>query len=135
MYRKTLFPSPQSFIELLDIYYFTSFSTTLSNDRRAMDIYAIDITYLKYKTTREQPNRVSGIPTKPIPQTNRDIHLNINLSADIFYVQGIVFLRTISRNMQSCTAGHVKIRYKISMVLGLRRTIVCTRVKDSESLT
>ena len=68
----------------------------------AEDIYGKDISTLKGKSTR----------TKPIPKV-RDVleipkalllkHQNVELCADIMYIQNMSFLTTISKNIMYCT--------------------------------
>ena len=52
----------------------------------------------------------------PIPKTIMDFHNKVTLCCDHFWVQGIPFLTTISRNFKFRTVTHVKSRPKNSMV-------------------
>ena len=122
LYRNSPFPGPQRFINLLDRQYFRNCPITSTDAKRAIHIWGKDLAYLQGKTTRSRPAHVIGLPPVPIPQTIRDLHTNVTLCADFFYVQGLVFLLTVSRNLKFPTVGHVKNRSKRTMVEGINRT-------------
>ena len=122
LYRNSPFPGPQRFVNLLDRHYFRNCPVTSTDAKRAIHIWGKDLAYLQGKTTRSRPTHVIGMPPVPVPQTIRDLHTNVTLCVDFFYVQGLVFLLTVSRNLKFHTVGHVKSRSKRTMVEGINRT-------------
>ena len=47
-----------------------------------------------------------------VPVELREAHKNIELCADIFYIKGVMFLLTLSKNIKYITAEHIKERSK-----------------------
>ena len=77
-YRQSPFPSPQRFINLLDIKYYRNCPVISADDKQAINIRGKDIIYIEGETTRESPNHVPGLPPTPLPVTIRDIALCVD---------------------------------------------------------
>jgi hypothetical protein len=88
---------------------------TVSDVDRAETIYGPSLPILKGKTVRRTPERVVSdyisIPLKVI-ESNK----NVDLSGDIFFVNRIPFLATVSDNIKFTTSEHLKSR-KIKFIL------------------
>ena len=122
LYRQNPFTSPQRFINLLHMRYFRNCPVTSADAKRAIHIWGKDIAYISGKTTRRSPEHVEAIPPVPLPTTISDLHRNVTLCVDFFYVQGLVFLLSVSRGLKFHTVGHAKSRSKRTMVDGVNRT-------------
>ena len=76
-YRKSTFPSPQHFINLLDIKYYRNYPVTSTDDKQAIHIRGKYIFCIADEKTREFPNHLLGLPPTPLPITIRDAALCI----------------------------------------------------------
>ena len=69
---------------------------------------------------RGRPEPITGMTRVEIPDTIKDLHLTINLSADYFFIQRIAFLHTMSRGYNfrtmECTKDFWK-KYDKSKIL------------------
>ena len=76
---------------------------------------------------RERPEAISEIVHVNILDTIKDLHLNINLSAEYFVVQGIAFLHSISEGYGFRTVENIKILgkedNKAKMLKGIKKCI------------
>ena len=79
---------------------------TVEHIKLAEQIYGKDIASLKGKTTRRTPDEVvDDIVAIPPELTRAQKH--VELFVDIFYVNGITFLSTLSRHIKYRTATHI----------------------------
>ena len=82
---------------------------TVADAKRAVHIYGTDVAALKDKIKKQHKvNALSIFNPTPIPDHTTKLHKNITLGIYFFYVQGMPFLRTISRNTPFCTAPAVE---------------------------
>ena len=92
-----------------------------------MHIYGPDVESLKGKTVRSRPAPIEDMTRVNMPDTIKDLHPRINLSADFFFVQGIAFLHSISRGYDFRTIDHIKdfrTKYdKMEMLAGVKACI------------
>ena len=106
LYIKLGRPSQRRFEHILRQRLINNCPVTVEDAQRARHIYGPDIAVLKGKTTRKklqhQPDQVHQ--THPLAQQIKDKHQNLTLSMDIFYIQGLPFLHTISRYIKFRTA-------------------------------
>ena len=65
-------------------------------------IYGTDVFALKGKTTRSKP-KLTIQDYIEIPSELKSAHQGINLCADLMYIQGIIFLVTVSKNIKFIT--------------------------------
>ena len=63
---------------------------------------------LKGKTARKTPQVIEDITRVNIPDTLKDLHPHVNISADYFFVQGIAFLHSTSRGYDFRTTENIK---------------------------
>ena len=94
--RKIGYPGYRKYFKLLEIQYFRNCPLTVDDAKRALHIYGPDVESLKGKTVRNTPNAIEDMTRVDIPETLKDLHPHVNLSADYFFVQGIAFLHSIS---------------------------------------
>jgi hypothetical protein len=72
----------------------------------ALKIWGPDISALKGKTTCRKPVHVASDLVK-VPKAILDVHKDIYLTADIFFVSLIPFFLTVSRNICFTTVTHL----------------------------
>ena len=73
---------------------------TVADAKRAVHIYGTDVADLKGNTKKQHKgSALSGFNPTPIPDHITKVHKNITLGIDLFYVQGMPFLHTISRKI------------------------------------
>ena len=100
LYRKLGRPSEADFQTILTNNLIRNCPVTSDDARRALHIYGPDVATLKGKMTRS-----AAAPHTPtfeaitIPSPLLQHHGNVTLCIDFFFVQGIGFLHTISRNI------------------------------------
>ena len=110
-------PSHATFIRLIRENLLHHCPITVADANRALHIYGPDIGSLRGKTTRVTPDHVPEPDAFPIPREILDLHYNITLCFDIFYVDGIPFFTTISRNLRFLTVEHLHSRHILKHVL------------------
>ena len=96
-FRKQLsYPGYKKYFRLLETNYFRNCPITVDDAKRALHIYGPDGESLKGKMTRRRPQRIGEAIMINIPDTIKELHPTISLSADYFFVQGIAFLHSLS---------------------------------------
>ena len=80
---------------------------TVADAKHAVHIYGTDVAALKVNMKKHKGNALSRFNPAPIPEHIEKVHKNITLGIDLFYVQGMPFLHTISRKIQFCTEQSV----------------------------
>jgi hypothetical protein len=94
---------------------------TVADNDVATAIWGPDIAALKGKTPRSKPTPVVSDFVK-IPESILDMHKDVILSADIFFVNKIPFFMTISRNICFLTVNHLADR-KPEMIFAAYKTV------------
>jgi hypothetical protein len=85
---------------------------TPADAKRALTIYGPDIAALKGKTTRcDASPRVPTFEAVPLPPPILEHHMDVTLCVDLFFVQGLVFLHTISRKIGFRTVSYITDRH------------------------
>jgi len=110
LYIKIGRPSRKSFIHIVNNNLIRECPITCDDINRAEHIFGPDIGTLKGKTVRTQP---SAVPTRnliPLPMSIQTWHKNITLCADIFFLNGIPFLHTISKDLYLRTVEELQSR-------------------------
>ena len=85
---------------------------TLDDAKRAEYIFGDDPASLKGKTTRKKQKHVPSIPRVMIPSPILEFHKDVTLCMDFFFVQGNLFLHSISRKIKFRTVTPTKKRGK-----------------------
>ena len=117
--RDLMWPSSEALIKYIEGNYIQGCNITRADIIRAEQIYGPPLAELKGKMTH--PKQIKDSTTQfPLPTLNKDI-LNIKLYVDIFYVNGIPFLHTKSKDLDYITVQHLKSRKEkeISSKLGI----------------
>ena len=125
----------RKYFKLLESNYFRNYLVTVDDAKRSLYTYDPDIEGLKGNSVRKRLLPITELDTVDIPDTLKDLHPTINLSADYFLIQGIAFLQTISRGYEFRTVEcitDVRKQYKKSKMLkGIRK---CINVYHSRNL-
>jgi hypothetical protein len=78
-------------------------STDYSFANRAVKIYGPDISVLHGKTTHIQVNHVPSNQVDPVLSSTLKEQSDVTLCLDILYIDGLVFVATVSRNLHFIT--------------------------------
>jgi hypothetical protein len=113
LYRKIGRPDEVEFQNILRKNLIRNCPVTVADAQRALVIYGPDIATIKGKTTRTVPSpHVPTFEAVPLPTPILEHHMDVTLCVDFFFVQGIAFLHTISRNIDFRTVSYVADRNK-----------------------
>ena len=82
----------------------------------ACSIFGPDLASVRGKTVRHAPAPVVG-DYVAVPKGVVEINKMVTLAADVFFVNGIAFLLTVSRNIKFITAEHVATHIAKSLTL------------------
>ena len=144
LYPKIGRPNEASFYHILMHSLIRNCPVTPDDAKCALIIYGPDIAVVKGKTTRSAaapraPTFVAEPVQAPILEHNRDA----TLCVDFFFVQGLPFLHTNSRNIGFHTAHQALDRAESTILRPLRRVIhrhqtrgliICNIHRDNEAL-
>ena len=124
LYRKLGRPSEAEFQTILRGNQIRNCPVTPDDARRALKIYGPDIAVLKGKTTRSSAApRVPTFMATALPAAIVEHHRNITLCIDLFFVQGLAFFHTISRDIGFRTVSPIPDR-KASTILREMKTVL-----------
>ena len=85
LFRKHLgYPGYRKYFKLLESNYFRNCPVTVDDAKRALHIYGPDVESLKGNSVRRSPLPINELDMVEIPNTLKDLHPTINLSADYF---------------------------------------------------
>jgi len=107
LYRKLGRPSETDFIRYLDSNFIRNCPFSSEDAKRAFHIYGKDPAFIQGKTKRQKPKSMPHIVLTSVPQSIIDHHKNVELGVDIFYINGCMFLHTISRNIKFRTLEQI----------------------------
>jgi hypothetical protein len=81
---------------------------TVDDARRAELIYGKDVAFLKGKTTASPaPAHVQEVDTVALPTEFLSLYPNVTLCYDLFYVLGLVFSLSVSRDIRFLSCRHI----------------------------
>jgi hypothetical protein len=109
------YPSEKDFRWVIQSNQIKNCPVTVQAVDNATKIWGKDIATLKGKTTRTKPSPVASEDFIKVPKEILDLHRDVFLTADIFFVNGIPFLLTLSRKLQFTAVNHLPNR-KVSEV-------------------
>jgi Reverse transcriptase (RNA-dependent DNA polymerase) len=112
LHRRIGRPSQKDFLHILDHCLIRNCPVTTADAKRAVFIYGDDIGSLKGKSTRTPPKHTPTLEAIPLPDTILEHHRNVTLCVDIFYVNQILFLHSISRKLKVRTVNYITSRHK-----------------------
>ena len=114
--RAMNFPTDSVLKTMLNNHMIPNCPVTADGVDRATTIYGNDVAILKGKSERKAPHK---LPIKTIVEVPPDIlslHKNVTLYVDIFFVDKLVFLLSISKHIKFLTVQHLHDR-KIEKIL------------------
>ena len=106
LYSKLAFPSLQDFKWIIQSNSIKDCPVTLTDIKLAERIWGPNIAALKGKTTRSSPLPVAADYLE-VPQEILDLHKDVYLTADLFFVNKTPFFLTYSRNICFTTVTHM----------------------------
>ena len=106
---------------------FRNCSVTHDDAKRALAIYGPDVAVLKGNMTRESAApRVTTFDAVQIPAPLLANHRDVTICADLFFVQGLCYFTTISRNIGFQTASTPLPNRSLSTLLTALRDVIRT---------
>jgi hypothetical protein len=106
LYASLGFPSKQDFLWILRFNQIKDCPVTVEDAMAAYKIWGPSVAALKGKTVRIKPEPVTT-NTVHIPKEIREIHKEVTLTMDIFFVNQIPFFVTLSRSLYFTTVTHL----------------------------
>jgi hypothetical protein len=106
LYATLGFPSKQDFLWILRFNQIKDCPVTIEDAMAAYKIWGPSVAILKGKTVRTKPEPVKT-NTVHIPKEIREIHKEVTLTIDIFFVNQIPFFVTLSRSLYFTTMTHL----------------------------
>jgi hypothetical protein len=103
------YPSYQDFLNSVQYGLIDNCTITVQDIKNAQEIYGPDVFALKGKTKQTAPEQVRTV-TFDIPEDILNRHKSITLSADVMYVNGVMFFVTISQHIKFTTIQHINER-------------------------
>ena len=114
---------------------------TADDHRRDLDIYVVDLGAVKYKTVRHKLSHVRTDIIIPVPDGILTNHGSLTLCNDIFVVDQLIFLGTISRKLLFATVAQtedhtnkiiLEVTVKVIRLYKVRRFLVEFLLTDDE---
>ena len=109
LYASLAYPSEADFKWILRSNQIKDCPVTIRDAEIAFKVWGPNIAALKGKTTCRMPQAVTR-DVVLIPKEIRELHYMVELSVDIFFINGIPFFVTISRNLRFTTVTHLSDR-------------------------
>ena len=100
VYRLINRPSHKQFLEILSKNQLQNCPVTVEDAKRAHYIWGTDRAYIRGVKTRKKPLHVPDFQPVFLPAETLCLHHNVTLCLDVFFVQQIPFLHSISRNVR-----------------------------------
>ena len=123
LYRKLGHPSERDFNKILQSNLIRNCPITSDDAKRAMIIYGPDILTVKGKAVKRQNNSIPAYQPILVPEPIITQYSDIRLFVDIFWVNGTVFLHTISQFVKFRTVARIINRQKNTLLMELRAII------------
>jgi len=115
-------PSEKEFKHLVRNRFLPHCDITVRDITNARLIFGRDLPSLRGKTRRRRPRRVE-VNLVEIPRDFLNLYKNITITADVFFVNGIPFLLTLSRQVRFLTVQHVPHRSAGELANSLKLTL------------
>jgi hypothetical protein len=123
------FPSERDFRLMIQNGHISNCPIQVDDLDRATHIHGKDVGLLKGKTTRKKPLPVIESMV-PVPKYMLNLHKNVFLTVDLFFVDKIVFLVTYSRRICSTTVKWLDTRKITGVFAALREVFNAYRRRD-----
>ena len=117
------FPSQHDFKWILQSNQIVDCPVMVQDAKIAYRIWGPNIAELKGKATQKTPTSVE-LDIVQIPKEIRELHHCVSLSVDIFFVNNIPFLITLSRNVRFTTVTHLSDRLTQTIFKALRGIVL-----------
>ena len=105
-------PSQRRFEQLLASNAIANCTVTTNDAKQAVTIYGPDAFKIKASSVKERPTPIPSFVSMTLPTYILQEHKDVTLCADFFYVQGQVFLHSLSRNIKFHCIANVDNRSK-----------------------
>jgi acetolactate synthase regulatory subunit len=124
LYCKLGRPSEEEFQHILSGNLLRNCPVSVHDAKRALTIYGPDIATIKGSTTRSNAaTRIATFEAVPLPASIREHHNNVTLCVDFFFVQGLIFMHTISRGIGFRTVSRVNDRNKPTILKEIKAVL------------
>mmetsp|Transcript_25361 Transcript_25361/g.69903 ORF Transcript_25361/g.69903 Transcript_25361/m.69903 type:complete len:299 (+) Transcript_25361:426-1322(+) len=124
LYRALGRPSEQKFYDILTGNQLNNCETTVEDAKRAFFIHGPDVASIRGRMVRQRPDPIPAYHPLTLPPELLELHKEVNLSVDVFFVQGRPHLHTISRDIQFRTAEYLASgQYKSSLGTNVQKVI------------
>ncbi|MGL6132320.1 MAG: hypothetical protein ACRCZ9_11980, partial [Fusobacteriaceae bacterium] len=109
LYASLAYPSDADYKWILKTNQIKNCPVSMEDAEVAKKVWGQNVASLKGKTTRKTPTHVNT-DIVAVPAMIRDLHRNVTLAVDIFYINNIPFMMTLSRNLCFTTVTHLNNR-------------------------
>jgi len=116
-------PGKQHFRYMLGNNLLLNYPYISENDKIAEYIFGQELGTVHGRKLRSKPTSVPSIPLQKVPSALKTIHKDVRLFIDIFFINGIPFLHSISQNIGLRTAEVLPDRYIDSILSQLKKAI------------
>jgi hypothetical protein len=121
LYRTMGRPGPARFLDAIKQNHIINCPITVDDALRAERIYGKDMAYLKGKSTASPAkDHVPDQPPVPLPSNLLSSNLDVTLCVDLFYVLGLPFYLSTSRNIHFLSCRALTTRTKESINSSIR---------------
>ena len=93
-----MYPSTKALLHMIDNNLITNCDVTRRDIRLALEIFGVNPNIVKGKMTRRQPGHVHEYVSAVPPEILKN-YRNVTLGIDVYHVNGVKFLRSISRHL------------------------------------
>ena len=123
-------PSLKKFLHLLTNNGIRDCPVLPAHAKRALYLFGPDVATLKGKTTRATPNHVPDHDVIPVPAHIKQWHNDVTLCIDIFFVNGLAFFHSISRNIKFRTVEEIPSRAYKHLLLSVQNILNVYQARD-----
>ena len=123
LYERMMFPSQDSFSNTVNHNSLKNCPIDGVAAKHMDQVYSRNVHAIKGKTTRQSHRRVESAIV-PVPPHILQAHSDVTLCIDLFYVDGLTFLLTVSRNIHKVTVTSLERRTLQTHVLPALRNVV-----------
>lgn len=100
-------PSPRDFLTMVQSNQLQNCPISVDDVKLAIQVYGPDISSLKGKVTRAGTHHVPSTSIIPLPTKLLTLYKDVTLCIDIFYLDKLVVLATVSRNLLFITTDFI----------------------------
>lgn len=110
-------PSHATFLKMIRNNLLQNCPITVNDANNALKIYGPDLGSVRGKTVRRTPHIVHSDLIEELPKEIINSHGKVTICMDIFFVDGLAFLSTVSRGIRFVTAEYIPSRHIMKQVL------------------